>query len=121
VVENSDLELIDLSIQFGRGAPWHRRCRTTSRKPAHARDRLPRRRARDQEHRLKYRNLPGAAARGPVYGLRSAAAAWDSKTGRCSASSASTDTVARTPQDQGLPLRAKFRKLTVVVLDSDPR
>jgi hypothetical protein len=120
VVENSDLELIDLSIQFASGAPWH---------PAvshYFRD-GQRTRAIDfpgDERTIKYvdfkyRNLPGGGrAKVSVFGLRDNAA-WDPKgwtmlgEQRVDSNREDTDKIAVSRWDN------HFRKLMVVVLDSD--
>jgi hypothetical protein len=121
VVEDSDLELIDFAVQFGRGAPWH---------PAvsHYFKEGQRTRAIDfpgdertiKNIDLKYRNLPGGGrARIAVYGLRSTGDSWDNKgwtmlgEQRVDSNREDTDKIQVSRWDR------KFRKLTVVVLDSD--
>ena len=120
VVENSDLELIDLSIQFERGAPWH---------PAlqHYFKEGQRTRAIDfpGDERtirfidIKYRNLPGGGrAKVAVYGLHETPV-WDAKgwtllgEQRVDSNREDTDKIAVSR------FEPRFRKLTVVVLDSD--
>lgn len=121
VVENSDLELIDLSIKFAQGAPWHPTL-------SHYFREGQRTRAIDfpgDERTIKtidfrYRNLPGGGrARVAVYGLRSAAA-WDGK-GWTMLGEQRVDGHGREDTDKIKISRfePKFRKLTVVVLDGD--
>ena len=120
VVENSDLELIDLSVRFGQGAPWH---------PAvsHYFKEGQRTRAIDfpgDERTIKtidfkYRNLPGGGrARVAVYGQRSAAA-WDGKGWTLLGEQRVNGRRADTDKIRVSRYEPKFRKLTVVVLDSD--
>jgi hypothetical protein len=123
VVENSDLELIDMAVQFATGAPW---------RPAisHFFREGQRTRAIDfpgDERTIRYidfryRNLPGGgSARVAVYGLKgeAPAPAWDSRgwtmLGEQTVNSnrEDTDKIRVSRWDN------KFRRLTVVVLDSD--
>ncbi|HEY0482109.1 MAG TPA: hypothetical protein VGD37_31535 [Kofleriaceae bacterium] len=120
VVENSDLELIDLSIKFERGAPWH---------PAvsHYFREGQRTRAIDfpgDERTIKridftYRNLPGGGrAKVAVYGLREHPA-WDSR-GWTMLGERHVDSNREDTDKIEVPRwERRFRKLTVVVLDSD--
>jgi hypothetical protein len=120
VVENSDLELIDLSIKFEHGPPWHPDVKHFFREGQ-------RTRAIDfpgEERIIKhidftYRNLPGGGrARIAVYGLRESPV-WESRgwtmLGERTVDSRREDTdrieVPRSDR--------RFSKLTVVVLDAD--
>jgi hypothetical protein len=72
VVENSDLELIDLSIKFERGAPWHPPLQHFFREGQRTRAiDFPGDERTIKHIDFKYRNLPrGGRARVAVYGLR---------------------------------------------------
>jgi hypothetical protein len=72
VVENSDLELLDLSVQFSRGAPWHPALTHYFRESQRTRTiDFPGDERRIRYIELKYRNLPGGGrAKVKVYGLR---------------------------------------------------
>ena len=122
VVENSDLELIDLSVQFGRGAAWHPAVSHFFREGQRTRAiDFPGDERTIKNIDFKYRNLPGGGrARVAVYGLRSAAAAWDSK-GWTMLGEQRVNGHGREDTDKIKVSRSepKFRKLTVVVLDSD--
>jgi hypothetical protein len=120
VVENSDLELIDLSIKFERGAPWHPEVKQFFREGQ-------RTRAIDfpgDEHIIKhidftYRNLPGGGrARVAVYGLRDNPV-WESR-GWTMLGERTVDSSREDTDRIEVPRwERRFRKLTVVVLGAD--
>jgi hypothetical protein len=119
VVENSDLELIDLSIQFERGAPWHPPV-------SHYFKEGQRTRAIDfpgDERRIRridfrYRNLPGGGrARVAVYAQRETPA-WDPK-GWTLLGEQRVDGRVDTDRIAVSRFERRFRQLTVVVLDSE--
>ena len=120
VVEDSDLELIDMSIQFGRGAPFHPAVQHFFREGQRTRAiDFPGEDRTIRHIDFRYRNLPGGGrAKIAVYGMRDASP-WDARgwtmLGEQTVSSGREDTdrirVARWER--------RFRKLTVVVLDSD--
>jgi hypothetical protein len=120
VVENSDLELIDFSVQFVRGAPFRPAVQQVFREGQRTRaidlpgdDRMIR------HIDFRYRNLPGGGrAKVSVYGMRETPA-WDS-TGwtmlgerRVDGRREDADRIQVSRWDR------KFRRLTLVVLDSD--
>jgi nitrate reductase NapAB chaperone NapD len=123
VVENSDLELIDFSIKFGEGAPWHPAVQHFFREGQRTRAiDFPGDERTIKHIDFKYRNLPGGGrARVAVYGLREAPApaAWDGRgwtmlgEKHVDGHGEDTDRIEVSRWDR------KFRKLTVVVLDSD--
>ena len=120
VVENGDLELIDLSIKFERGAPWHPQI-------SHYFREGQRTRAIDfpgDERTIKridftYRNLPGGArARVAVYGLRDNPV-WESR-GWTMLGERTVDSRREDVDRIEVPRwERRFRKLTLVVLDAD--
>ena len=120
VVENSDLELIDLSIQFANGAPWHPALSHYFREGQRTRAiDFPGDERTIKYIDFKYRNLPGGGrAKVAVFGLRDTAA-WDSRgwtllgEQRVDSNREDTDKITVSRWDN------KFRKLMVVVLDSD--
>jgi hypothetical protein len=121
VVENSDLELIDLSVQFGRGAPWHPTLQHYFREGQRTRaidfpgdDRTIR------HIDFQYRNLRGGGrARVAVYGLRTNPA-WD-PSGWTMVGEQRVNSNRRVDTDRIAVSRweRRFRRLTLVVLDSD--
>jgi len=123
VVENSDLELIDLSIQFERGAPWHPALSHYFREGQRTRAiDFPGDERTIRYIDFKYRNLPGGGrAKVSVFGLRdnNQGQAWDSKgwtmlgEQRVDSNREDTDKIAVSRWDN------RFRRLMVVVLDSD--
>jgi hypothetical protein len=120
VVENSDLELIDLSIKFERGAPWHPAVQHFFREGQRTRAiDFPGEERVIKHIDFRYRNLPGGGrARVAVYGLREAPA-WESRgwtmLGERTVDSNREDyDRIEVPRGEG-----RFRKLTVVVLDGD--
>jgi hypothetical protein len=120
VVENSDLELIDLSIKFERGAPWHPAVQHFFREGQRTRAiDFPGEERIIKHIDFRYRNLPGGGrARVAVYGLREAPA-WESRgwtmLGERTVDSNREDyDRIEVPRGEG-----RFRKLTVVVLDGD--
>jgi hypothetical protein len=72
VVENSDLELIDLSIKFAHGEPWHPEVSHFFREGQRTRAiDFPGDERTIKHIDIKYRNLPGGGrARVAIYGLR---------------------------------------------------
>ena len=120
VVENSDLELIDFAIQFGRGAPWHPPVQHFFREGQRTRAiDFPGDERTIRFIDFKYRNLPGGGrARVAVYGLRDNPG-WESRgwtmlgEQRVNSDREDTDRIRVSRWD------GRFRKLTVVVLDSD--
>jgi hypothetical protein len=120
VVENSDLELIDLSIKFERGAPWHPAVQHFFREGQRTRAiDFPGEERMIKHIDFRYRNLPGGGrARVAVYGLREKPV-WESRgwtmLGERTVDSnrADYDRI-EVPRGEG-----RFRKLTVVVLDGD--
>ncbi|HEX7838815.1 MAG TPA: hypothetical protein VF469_15165 [Kofleriaceae bacterium] len=120
VVENSDLELIDLSIKFEHGPPWHPDVKHFFREGQ-------RTRAIDfpgEERTIKhidftYRNLPGGGrARVAVYGLRDTPV-WESR-GWTMLGERTVDSSREDTDRIEVPRwERRFRKLTVVVLDAD--
>jgi hypothetical protein len=119
VVENSDLELIDLSIKFDRGAPWHPPLQHFFREGQ-------RTRAIDfgDERTIKridfrYRNLPGGGrARVAVYGLRDMPV-WENR-GWTMLGERRVDGNREDYDRIDVPRsERRFSKLTLVVLDSD--
>jgi hypothetical protein len=120
VVENSDLELIDFAIQFGRGAPWHPPVQHFFREGQRTRAiDFPGDERTIRYIDFKYRNLPGGGrARVAVYGLRDNPA-WEPRgwtmlgEQRVSSNREDTDRIRVSRWNN------RFRKLTVVVLDSD--
>jgi hypothetical protein len=120
VVENSDLELIDLSIKFERGAPWHPAVQHFFREGQRTRAiDFPGEERVIKHIDFRYRNLPGGGrARVAVYGLREAPA-WESRgwtmLGERTVDSNREDyDRIEVPRGEG-----RFRKLTLVVLDGD--
>jgi len=120
VVENSDLELIDLSIKFERGAPWHPPVQHFFREGQRTRAiDFPGEERTIKHIDFRYRNLPGGGrARVAVYGLREAPV-WESRgwtmLGERTVDSNREDyDRIEVPRGEG-----RFRKLTVVVLDGD--
>ena len=119
VVENSDLELIDLSIKFDRGAPWHPPVQHFFREGQRTRaidfgdDRIIKR------IDFRYRNLPGGGrARVAVYGLRDMPV-WESR-GWTMLGERHVDSNREDYDRIDVPRsERRFSKLTVVVLDSD--
>lgn len=120
VVENSDLELIDLSIQFGRGEAFHPQIQHFFREGQRTRAiDLPGEERTIRRIDIRYRNLPGGGrARVAVYGRREAPA-WDPR-GWTMLGEQTVDSN-REDADRIRVSRweRRFRKLTVVVLDSD--
>ena len=120
VVENSDLELIDFAIQFGRGAPWHPPLQHFFREGQRTRAiDFPGDERTIRYIDFKYRNLPGGGrARVAVYGLRDNPG-WESRgwtmlgEQRVNSDREDTDRIRVSRWDN------RFRKLTLVVLDSD--
>jgi hypothetical protein len=120
VVEDSDLELIDFAIQFGRGAAWHPPLQHFFREGQRTRAiDFPGDERMIRYIDIKYRNLPGGGrASIKVYGLRDTPA-WEPRgwtmlgEQRVSSNREDTDRI-RVSRWNG-----RFRKLTVVVLDSD--
>jgi hypothetical protein len=121
VVENSDLELIDLSIQFARGPAWHPAVQHFFREGQ-------RTRAIDfpgDERTLRYidfryRNLPGGGrAKVAVYGLKEAPPAWDQRGWTLLGEQRVDSNREDTDKIEVSRYEPRFRKLTVVVLDSD--
>jgi hypothetical protein len=119
VVENSDLELIDLSIKFDRGAPWHPPVQHFFREGQRTRaidfgdERIIKR------IDFRYRNLPGGGhARVAVYGLRDVPV-WESR-GWTMLGERHVDSNREDYDRIDVPRsERRFSKLTVVVLDSD--
>ena len=129
VVLDSDLELIDFAVKFGRGAEWRPSCALLPRRSAHARDRLPRRRAHDQARRVQVRNLPGGGrARIQVWGFQRASDAPTPRR-RSDLGQPRLDDARRARRQGGRRsdrdkitvgrYKGKFRKLMLVVVDSD--
>jgi hypothetical protein len=120
VVENSDLELIDFAIQFGRGAPWHPPLQHFFREGQRTRAiDFPGDERTIRYIDFKYRNLPGGGrARVAVYGQRDNLG-WEPRgwtmlgEQRVNSNREDTDRIRVSRWDR------RFRKLTVVVLDSD--
>jgi hypothetical protein len=120
VVENSDLELIDFSVQFTRGAPWHPTVTHFFREGQRTRAiDLPGEERTIRQIDFRYRNLPGGGrAKLAVYGMREAPA-WDPSgwtmlgEKRVDGRGEDTDRIQVSREER------RFRKLTVVVLDSD--
>jgi hypothetical protein len=121
VVEDSDLELIDLSIQFTRGAAWHPSVTHLFREGQRSRviD-FPGDERTIKFIDLKYRNLPGGgAARVKVYGLKETPV-WESRgwtmLGEQQVAGRGGEDTDRITVSRDEP---RFRRLTLVVLDSD--
>jgi len=120
VVEDSDLELIDFAIQFGRGAPWHPPLQHFFREGQRTRAiDFPGDERTIRYIEFRYRNLPGGGrARVAVYGQRDNPG-WESRgwtmlgEQQVSSDREDTDKIRVSRWDR------RFRKLTVVVLDSD--
>jgi len=120
VVENSDLELVDFAIQFGRGPAWHPPLQHFFREGQRTRAiDFPGDERTIRYIDFKYRNLPGGGrARVAVYGLRDNPG-WESRgwtmlgEQRVSSDREDTDRIRVSRWER------RFRKLTVVVLDSD--
>jgi hypothetical protein len=120
VVENSDLELIDFAIQFGRGAAWHPPLQHFFREGQRTRAiDFPGDERTIRYIDFKYRNLPGGGrAHVAVYGMRDNAA-WESRgwtmlgEQRVNSDREDTDRIRVSRWER------RFRRLTVVVLDSD--
>jgi hypothetical protein len=120
VVENSDLELIDFAIQFGRGPAWHPPLQHFFREGQRTRAiDFPGDERTIRYIDFKYRNLPGGGrARVAVYGLRDNPG-WESRgwtmlgEQRVNSDREDTDRIRVSRWER------RFRKLTVVVLDSD--
>ena len=120
VVENSDLELIDLSIKFDRGGPWHPQVSHYFREGQRTRAiDFPGDERTIRRIDFTYRNLPGGGrARVAVYGLRESPA-WDSR-GWTMIGERRVDSNREDADRIDVPRwERRFRKLTVVVLDSD--
>ncbi|HEX8112556.1 MAG TPA: hypothetical protein VF516_32725 [Kofleriaceae bacterium] len=120
VVENSDLELIDLSIKFEHGPPWHPAVQHFFREGQRTRAiDFPGDERIIKHIDFRYRNLPGGGrARVAVYGLREAPV-WESRgwtmLGERTVDGSREDyDRIEVPRSEG-----RFRKLTVVVLDGD--
>ncbi|HEX3759418.1 MAG TPA: hypothetical protein VHW23_11965 [Kofleriaceae bacterium] len=120
VVENSDLELVDMSIKFERGEPWRPGVQGFFREGQRTRviD-FPGEERIIKHIDFQYRNLPGGGrARVAVYGLRETPV-WESRgwtmLGERTVDSNREDyDRIEVPRGEG-----RFRKLTVVVLDGD--
>jgi hypothetical protein len=120
VVDDSDLELIDFAVQFGRGPAWHPPVQHFFREGQRTRAiDFPGDERSIRYIDIKYRNLPGGGrASVKVYGLRETPA-WEPRgwtmlgEQRVSSNREDTDRI-RVSRWNG-----RFRKLTVVVLDSD--
>jgi hypothetical protein len=120
VVENSDLEMIDFAIQFGRGQTWHPPLQHFFREGQRTRAiDFPGDERTIRHIDFKYRNLPGGGrARVAVYGLRDNAG-WDPRgwtmlgEQRVNSNREDTDRIRVSRWER------RFSKLTVVVLDSD--
>lgn len=120
VVENSDLELIDLSIKFERGAPFHPPIQHFFREGQRTRAiDLPGEERIIKHIDFRYRNLPGGGrARVAIYGLRETPV-WESRgwtmlgERMVDSNRADYDRI-DVPRGEG-----RFRKLMVVVLDGD--
>ena len=120
VVENSDLELIDLSIQFARGPAWHPALQHFFREGQRTRAiDFPGDERTIRYIDFKYRNLPGGGrAKVAVFG-RKDAPDWDARgwtllgEQRVDSNREDTDKISVARYEP------RFRKLTVVVLDSD--
>jgi len=120
VVDDSDLELIDLSIKFDRGAPWHPEVSHFFREGQRTRAiDFPGDERTIRRIDIRYRNLPGGGrARVRIYGLRDNPV-WESRgwtmLGERTVDSNREDTDRiDVPRAEG-----RFRKITVVVLDGD--
>lgn len=123
VVENSDLELIDMSVQFVAGPPWHPQLQHYFREGQRTRAiDLPGDARTIRSIDFRYRNLPGGGrARVAVYGMKGEAGgpAWDARgwtmigEQRVDSNREDTDKIRVSRWDN------RFRKLTLVVLDSD--
>lgn len=121
VVENSDLELIDLSIKFEHGPPWHPAVQHFFREGQRTRAiDFPGDERIIKHIDFRYRNLPGGGrARVAVYGLREAPPVFDSRgwimLGERTVDSNREDyDRIEVPRGEG-----RFRKLMLVVLDGD--
>jgi hypothetical protein len=121
VVENSDLELIDLSIKFDRGAPWHPAVQHFFREGQRTRAiDFPGDERIIKHIDFRYRNLPGGGrARVAVYGLREAPPVFDSR-GWVMLGERTVDSNRADYDRIDVPRReGRFHKLMVVVLDGD--
>jgi hypothetical protein len=120
VVDNSDLELIDFAIQFGRGPAWHPPLQHFFREGQRTRAiDFPGDERTIRYIDFKYRNLPGGGrARVAVYGMRDNPG-WESRgwtmlgEQRVNSGREDTDRIRVSRWER------RFRKLTLVVLDSD--
>jgi hypothetical protein len=120
VVENSDLELIDFSVKFDHGPPWHPEVTHFFREGQRTRAiDLPGEDRVIKHIDVRYRNLPGGGrARLAVYGLRDTPA-WDSR-GWTMLGERTVDSRREDTDRIEVPRwERRFRKLTVVVLDGD--
>ncbi|HET7505204.1 MAG TPA: hypothetical protein VFK02_29500 [Kofleriaceae bacterium] len=120
VVENSDLELVDFAIKFGRGPEWHPPLRHFFREGQRTRAiDFPGDERTIRYIDFKYRNLPGGGrARVAVYGLR-AAQAWDPQGWTMLGEQTVDSNQEDTDRIRVSRFEPRFRKLTIVVLDSD--
>jgi hypothetical protein len=128
VVENSDLELIDFAVKFGRGAPWRPELKHYFKEGQRTRAiDLPGEDRMIRSIEIKYRNLPGGGrARVQIWGKHPDEVAapraftWESKgwlmLGERVVNGHGREDSDRIDVGRG---EGKFRKLTVVVLDSD--
>jgi hypothetical protein len=120
VVDDSDLELIDFSVQFARGAAWRPSLTHYFREGQRTRALdFPGDERTIRHIDFRYRNLPGGGrAKVAVYGMRDNPA-WDAKgwtmlgEQRVDGRREDTDRIRVSRWER------RFRKLTVVVLDSD--
>jgi hypothetical protein len=118
VVENSDLELIDLSIQFARGPAWHPSLQHYFREGQRTRviD-FPGDERTIRYIDFKYRNLPGGGrARVAVYGQRENP--WDSRGWTLLGEQTVNSNREDSDRIRVSRWERRFRRLTVVVLDS---
>ncbi|MBC7976517.1 MAG: hypothetical protein H7138_16210, partial [Myxococcales bacterium] len=123
VVENSDLELIDFAVQFASGAPWRPALSHYFREGQRTRAiDLPGDERTIKTIDFKYRNLPGGGrAKVSVYGRRDSdggGPAWDPK-GWTMLGEQRVNNRIDTDKIKVSRWNGRFRKLMIVVLDSD--
>jgi hypothetical protein len=120
VVQDSDLELIDFAVQFGRGPAWRPALQHFFREGQRTRAiDFPGDERSIRYIDIRYRNLPGGGrAKVAVYGMRDTPA-WEARgwtmlgEQRVSSGREDTDRIRVSRWNN------RFRKLTLVVLDSD--
>jgi len=124
VVADSDLELIDLSVKFGKGAPWHPELKHFFKEGQRSRDiDFPGDERVIKSIDLRYRNLPGGGrAKVQVYGKPAEVTTkpwtWDGR-GWQMLGERSVDGRVDNDKIEVGRYQGKFRRIAIVVTDSD--